>query len=72
MPREFIPLTDTGESEVFLDKNLLNIDIKNIDYTKSNINEIIDKYSKLYAATDEKHSDSEFNKLVENQLHKRY
>ena len=70
LSHEFIILTDTGESEVFLDKNLLNIDIKNIDYNKSNINEIIDKYSKLYAATDEKHSDSEFNKLVEkkNQL----
>ena len=68
LSHEFIILTDTGESEVFLDKNLLNIDIKNIDYNKSNINEIIDKYSKLYAATDEKHSDSEFNKLVEKKI----
>ena len=73
LSHEFIILADTGESEVFLDKNLLNVDVKNVDYSKNNIDEIIDKFSKLYSATDEKHSDSEFNRLVEkkNQLHTR-
>ena len=73
LSHEFIILADTGESEVFLDKNLLNVDVKNVDYSKNNINEIIDQFSKLYSATDEKHSDNEFNRLVEkkNQLHTR-
>ena len=73
LSHEFIILADTGESEVFLDKNLLNFDIKNVDYSKKNIDEIIDKFSKLYSATDEKHNDSEFNRSVEkkNQLHTR-
>ena len=73
LSHEFIILADTGESEVFLDKNLLNVDIKNVDYSKKNIDEIIDKFSKLYSATDEKHNDSEFNRSVEkkNQLHTR-
>ena len=73
LSHEFIILADTGESEVFLDKNLLNVDIKNVDYNKNNIDEIIDKFSKLYSATDEKHNNSKFNKLVEkkNQLHTR-
>ena len=73
LSHEFIILADTGESEVFLDKNLLNVDIKNVDYNKNNIDEIIDKFSKLYSATDEKHNDSEFNRSVEkkNQLHTR-
>ena len=65
LSHEFIILADTGESEVFLDKNLLNVDIKNVDYNKKNIDEIIDKFSKLYSATDEKHNDSEFNRSVE-------
>ena len=65
LSHEFIILADTGESEVFLDKNLLNVDVKNVDYSKNNINEIIDQFSKLYSATDEKHSDNEFNRLVE-------
>ena len=73
LSHEFIILADTGESEVFLDKNLLNVDIKNVDYSKNNIDKIIDKFSKLYSATDEKHNDSEFNRSVEkkNQLHTR-
>ncbi len=65
LSHEFIILADTGESEVFLDKNLLNVDIKNVDYSKNNIDEIIDKFSKLYSATDEKYNDIEFNKSVE-------
>ena len=73
LSHEFIILADTGESKVFLDKRLLDIDIKNFDYSKSNINEIIEKYSQFYSATDEKYSDDEFNNLVEkkNQLHTR-
>ena len=73
LSHEFIILADTGESKVFLDKSLLDIDIKNFDYSKSNINEIIEKYSQFYSATDEKYSDDEFNNLVEkkNQLHTR-
>ena len=68
LSHEFIILADTGESEVFLDKNLLNVDVKNVDYSKNNINEIIDQFSKLYSATDEKHSDNEFNRLVEKKI----
>jgi prolyl-tRNA synthetase len=70
LSHEFIILADTGESEVYLDKNLLDIDVKNIEYTDENIKEIIDKYSKFYSATDEKHNVDEFEKSVskENQL----
>jgi len=70
LSHEFIILADTGESEVYLDKNLLDIDVKNIEYTDENIKKIIDKYSKFYSATDEKHNIDEFEKSVskENQL----
>lgn len=71
LSHEFIILTETGESEVFLDKNLLKIDIKNIGYSEKNTSEIIEKYSKFYSATDEKYNKTEFDNLVkkENQLH---
>ena len=70
LSHEFIILADTGESEVYLDKNLLDIDVKNVEYTDENIEEIINKYSKFYSATDEKHDVNEFEKKVskENQL----
>ena len=64
LSHEFIILADTGESEVFLDKNLLDIDVNEVDYSDKNINEIIEKFSKLYSATDEKHDVNEFEKNV--------
>lgn len=73
LSHEFIILAETGESEVFLDKNLLEIETKNIDYTKEKIDKIVNKYSSFYAATDEKHDVIEFEKKVEkkNQLNTR-
>jgi len=65
LSHEFIILAETGESEVFLDKSLLEIETKNIDYTKENIDEIVNKYSSFYAATDEKHDVIEFEKRVD-------
>jgi prolyl-tRNA synthetase len=65
LSHEFIILAETGESEVFLDKNLLEIETKNIDYTKEKIDKIVNKYSSFYAATDEKHDVIEFEKKVE-------
>ena len=70
LSHEFIILADTGESEVFLDKNLLDIDVNEVDYSDKNINEIIERFSKFYSATDEKHDVNEFENNVskENQL----
>ncbi|RZO90822.1 MAG: proline--tRNA ligase [alpha proteobacterium HIMB114] len=70
LSHEFIILADTGESEVFLDKNLLDIDVNEVDYSDKNINEIIERFSKFYSATDEKYDVNEFEKNVskENQL----
>ena len=70
LSHEFIILADTGESEVFLDKNLLDIDVNEVDYSEKNINEIIERFSKFYSATDEKHDVNEFENNVskENQL----
>ena len=70
LSHEFIILADTGESEVFLDKNLLDIDVNKVNYSDKNINEIIERFSKFYSATDEKHDVNEFENNVskENQL----
>ena len=50
LSHEFIILADTGESEVFLDKNLLDIDVNEVDYSEKNINEIIERFSKFYSS----------------------
>jgi prolyl-tRNA synthetase len=72
LSHEFIILAETGESEVYLDKNILDIETKNLDYSVESVNGIIEKYSKFYSATDEKHNKDDFNQIKKNdQMHTR-
>ncbi|NKA16427.1 MAG: proline--tRNA ligase [Alphaproteobacteria bacterium] len=61
---EFIILADTGESQVYLDKSLLDIDVNSFDSSEASINKMISAFSTPYSATDEKHSEKEFNEKV--------
>ena len=55
LSHEFIVLADTGESAVFCHKGLLEKPApENVDY-EANLQPIIDEWTSLYAATDEKH-----------------
>ena len=56
LSHEFIILAETGESEVFCHKDWIGrkIDAGNVDYDKD-LQPIVDQYTNLYAATDEKH-----------------
>jgi prolyl-tRNA synthetase len=58
LSHEFIILAETGESAVFCDKAWLETDIlaeaASVDY-ESDLQPFVDKWTKLYAATDEKH-----------------
>ncbi len=53
---EFIILADTGESEVFCHKDWIgrSLDAGDVDYSKD-LQSIVDQFTNLYAATDEKH-----------------
>ena len=66
MSHEFLILADTGESQVFCDRAILDYSISdsNIDY-KSDLQPTVDKWTSLYAATDEKHDKSQENILGE-------
>ena len=65
MSHEFIILAETGESEVFCHKDLVEMDAPgdDIDYD-SDLSPIIDQRTSLYAATDEKHDAARFEKDV--------
>ena len=62
LSHEFIILADTGESEVYVDKQLLNIEgsFLNINYNED-LREEVNKFTSLYAATEEKHDASNFD-----------
>ncbi len=70
LSHEFIILADTGESKIFSDKRIFEIDISNYNNQDNSIEELRNKYDKFYAVTDEKYNKEEFEKKVskENQL----
>ena len=67
MSHEFLILADTGESEVFCHKDILSFDLPkdNIDYNED-FQPIVDKWTELYAATDEKHNLSQESFLADD------
>ena len=71
LSHEFSIIAPTGESEIFCDKNLLDIDINKKDYiSDEEIAEVVEEYLGFYSATDEKHDSKKFNSMVktENQI----
>ncbi len=67
LSHEFIILADTGESEVFCHRDLIEMDApgSDIDY-KSDLQPEIDRWTSHYAATDELHDPAKFDEMVPN------
>ncbi len=65
MSHEFVILAETGESEVFCHKDLVEIAAPgdDVDYA-SDLSSLIDERTHLYAATDEKHDAQKFETEV--------
>ncbi|WP_375205820.1 proline--tRNA ligase [Hyphococcus sp.] len=66
LSHEFIILADTGESAVFCDQGLIDMDVpaKDIDFD-GDLQPVIDQFTSLYAATDEMHDETEFSQKVD-------
>jgi len=66
LSHEFIVLADTGESEVFCDRRIVDMETpnKDIDFD-GELQPIIDQFTSHYAATDEMHDEAEFEKGVD-------
>ena len=74
LSHEFIILAETGESEVYCHGDYLNFDVppEGIDY-EGDMQSVVDKWTSLYAATDEKYVAEEFESAVpeDKRLHTR-
>tara|TARA_A100001011_G_scaffold223385_1_gene231302 strand:+ start:545 stop:1879 length:1335 start_codon:yes stop_codon:yes gene_type:complete len=70
LSHEFIILADTGESKIFTDKRIFDLNCDNTKLEKSSLEEMRKMYEKYYAVTDEKFNKDEFEKIVneENRL----
>ncbi|WP_310620446.1 proline--tRNA ligase [Flexibacterium corallicola] len=67
LSHEFIVLASTGESEVFLNKDILDLDIpaEDVDFN-GDLSGIIDAWTTPYAATDEMHDEAAFAAVPED------
>jgi len=70
LSHEFIILAETGESKIYSDKRIFDIDIKNHNNEDVSINNLRKKYDEYYAVTDDKFNQNDFEKKVKktNQL----
>ena len=64
LSHEFIILAETGESKIFADKKIFEIEIDNYDFSKESLELMRSDFSKVYAATDEKYNKNEFDLKV--------
>ncbi len=62
LSHEFIIVAETGESEVYVEEELLNFEnyILNVNYS-DDLQKEVNKYTSFYAATEEKHDPKIFN-----------
>jgi prolyl-tRNA synthetase len=70
LSHEFIILTETGESKIYTDSRIFEIDISKYNADDSSIQELRKKYDEFYAVTDDKFKKDDFERSVkkENQL----
>ena len=70
LSHEFIILADTGESKIFTDKRIFDLNCDKTKLAKTSLEEMRTMYEKYYAVTDEKFNKDEFEKIVneENRL----
>ena len=70
LSHEFILLAETGESKIYCDKRIFDININEHKNENNSIQELRKKYNEFYAVTDDKYKKEIFDKRVkkENQL----
>ena len=70
LSHEFIILADTGESKIYTDKRIFNLNSDDTELERSSLENMRKKYEQFYSVTDEKFNKDEFEKMVkeENRL----
>ena len=67
LSHEFIIIAETGESKIYTDKRIFEVDYNNISINKKSLEDLRNKYKKFYAVTDEKFNKDEYDKSVLNE-----
>ena len=64
LSHEFVILADTGESKIFTDKRIFDVDSSKTLIDKKSLNNLRSDFEKYYSVTDEKFNKDEFEKNV--------
>ena len=64
LSHEFIILANTGESKIYTDKRIFDVDSSSTVLNIDSLNELRNKYEKFYSVTDEKYNKAEFENSV--------
>jgi prolyl-tRNA synthetase len=64
LSHEFIILADTGESKIFTDKRIFDLNFEGSTINKKSLENLRNKYEKFYSVTDEKYNKEDFEKEV--------
>ncbi|OUX53015.1 MAG: proline--tRNA ligase [Pelagibacteraceae bacterium TMED287] len=64
LSHEFIILAETGESKIYADKKIFDIDLKKYNFEDSSLKKMREDFSSIYSATDEKFNKDDFDKKV--------
>jgi len=67
LSHEFIILADTGESKIYSDKRIFDIDISKYTNNDDSIIDLRKKYDEFYAVTDDKYNKEDFEKKVKKE-----
>tara|TARA_B100001121_G_scaffold276823_1_gene266346 strand:- start:130 stop:1443 length:1314 start_codon:yes stop_codon:yes gene_type:complete len=70
LSHEFVILAETGESDIYADKNIFNINPNKYKFDDTSLQKMREDFTKIYAVTDEKYKKEDFEKFVkkENQI----
>ena len=67
LSHEFVILAETGESKIYTDKRILDLDISKHNSGDDSIKELRKKYQEFYAVTDNKFNKEDFEKKVKKE-----
>ena len=65
LSHEFIIIAETGESKIFSDKRIFEINLEKYNFSEESLERMRNDFSSYYAVTDEKFNQEEFNQKVE-------
>ncbi len=65
LSHEFIILAETGESKIYADKKIFEVNLNKFSFNLESLNKMRKEYSSIYAVTDEKYKKDDFDKQVD-------